>query len=71
VLALLELALTWALPRDARPLSLLLVRGLVLGAGYAGYLRFGLGLHLRDLSLKKVDPQPRGSTITRALPAAT
>ena len=71
VLALIEIVLSWVIPPDTPPLWALLARLLVLGAGYAVYLRYGLQLHLRDLSLKKTQPVARSSSVTGSLPAPT
>lgn len=71
LLALLELVLRWVIPTDAAPLGALVARALVLGSGYAAYLRFGLQLHLRDLSLKKAEPAARPSAVPAPLPAPT
>ena len=68
VLALIEMVLSWVIPPDAPPLAALLARVLVLGAGYAAYLRFGLQLHLSDLSVKKAVPVARSPSVSGSLP---
>ncbi|MDB4977410.1 MAG: lipopolysaccharide biosynthesis protein [Myxococcaceae bacterium] len=62
VLSLMQLALSWQIPATTPPLWTLLARTLVLGVGYAAYLRIVLHMRLSDLSLKPA---------TAAVPAAS